>query len=95
MDIRIENKTGRESEAAQYHIHQKKTRRMEKILVRTGQTLTIAARSINGVRFQEQDEPPMHTAMTFKERVAEARKDKLARRSERAKKARKRYCAKM
>ena len=62
---------------------------MEKILVRTGQTLTIAARSINGLRFQEQDEPPMHTTMTFKERVAEARKDKLARRSERAKKSKK------
>ena len=89
MDIRIENKTGRESEAAQHHIHQKKTRRMEKILVRTGQTLTIAARSINGLRSQEQDEPPMYTAMTFKERVAEARKDKLARRSERAKKSKK------
>ena len=89
MDFRIENKTGRESEAAQYHIHQKETWRMEKILVRTGQTLTIAARSINGLRFQEQNEQPMHTAMTFKERVAEARKDKLARRSERAKKSKK------
>ena len=31
----------------------------------------------------------MHTAMTFKERVAEAMKDKLARRSERAKKSKK------
>ena len=31
----------------------------------------------------------MHTAMTFKERVAEARNDKLARRSKRAKKTKK------
>ena len=67
----------------------KRLEEWKKMLVRTGQTLTIAARSINGLRFQEQDEPPMHTAMTFKERVAEARKDKLARRSERAKKSKK------
>ena len=51
----------------------------KKILVRTGQTLTLAARSITGMRFQEADEEPRHTAMTFKVRVEEVRKGKLAR----------------
>ena len=67
----------------------KRLEEWKKILVRVGQTLTIAARSMNGLRFQDQEEPPKHTAMTFKERVAEARKDKLARRSERSKKSKK------
>ena len=49
----------------------------------------MAARSMNGLRFQDEEEPSKHTAMTFKERVAEARKDKLARRSERSKKSKK------
>ena len=58
-------------------------------MVRTGQTLTQAARSLSGLRFQEVDEMPRHTAMSFKERIAEARRDKAGRKSEQAKKRKK------
>ena len=39
----------------------KKLEEWKKILVQTGQTLTIAARSMNGLRFQDQEELPKHT----------------------------------
>ena len=55
----------------------------------TGQTLTQAARSLSGLRFQEFDEMPRHTAMSFKERITEARRDKAGRKSEQAKKRKK------
>jgi hypothetical protein len=67
----------------------KKLEEWKKILVRTGQTLTQAARSLSGLRFQEVDEMPRHTAMSFKERIAEARRDKAGRKSEQAKKRKK------
>ena len=55
--------------------------------MKTGQTLARAARDMNELRFQEDGEPPKHTAKTFRERVAEARKDKKERRKEAAKKS--------
>ncbi len=58
-------------------------------MVRDGQTLTEAARSLSGLRFQEVDEMPRHTVMSFKERIAEARRDKAGRKSEQAKKRKK------
>ena len=67
----------------------KKLESWRKILVRTGQTLTLAARNLTGLRFHEDDEEPRHTAMTFKEKVVEARKDKLGRRNELARKRKK------
>ena len=67
----------------------KKLEEWKKILVRTGQTLTHAARSLPGLSFQEVDEMPRHTAMSFKERIAEARRDKSGRKSEQAKKRKK------
>ena len=67
----------------------RKLKEWKKILVRTGQTLTQAARSLSGLRFQEVDEMPRHTAMSFKERIAEARRDKAGRKSEQAKKRKK------
>jgi len=85
----LRNRLGGKLKELNTAFSRKKLEEWKKILVRVGQTLTIAARSMNGLRFQEQDEPPKHTAMTFKERVAEARKDKLARRSERSKKSKK------
>ena len=62
---------------------------MEKNLVRTGQTLTQAARSLSGLRLQEADEMPRHTAMSFKQRIMEARSDKAGWKSEQAKKRKK------
>ena len=53
-------------------------------MIRTGQTLTLAARNRTGLTFQEAAEEPRHTAMTFKEQVVEARREKQERRNEQA-----------
>ena len=67
----------------------KKLEEWEKILVRTGQTITQAARSLSELRFQKFYEMPRHTAMSFKERIAEARKEKIGMKNEQTKKRKK------